>query len=250
MRKPVCGRSACLQRDWQQQEDELRRGTEATLRQQQAVQWGAQRAERLRFAWLPVHRAWLAPVDEARRESLRAHLHALLDGDDPDAAPGPAGRWALSDTEAHVAAAGAGAADAATCGTCQGRCCRLGGQHQAFLGAPQLRRWLRDHPGSTGDDAVRAYLQALPDEHVDESCSYHGAQGCTLPRDWRADVCNVFVCDVLHSVRSGPDSDWIVAMSGHGQLMRSTLLEAQAPAHDVTDRSKGADRPPPRSENP
>ena len=45
------------------------------------------------------------------------------------------------------------------------------------------------------------YLSRIPDVAHQDSCIFHGADGCALPRELRSDVCNNFECNGLLSIR-------------------------------------------------
>lgn len=94
---------------------------------------------------------------------------------------------------------------AAACIACQGACCWSGGDH-AYLDVPVMQRWLREHPGSGVDDVVEAYVARIGTRTEFRSCVFHGAQGCTLPREMRSRICNEYLCDPLR--------DWVNAHDG------------------------------------
>lgn len=84
----------------------------------------------------------------------------------------------------------------AACATCRGYCCIGGGEH-AHLDVPSLAR-IRTERGFTSDDAMtQAYASHLPRVHYRGSCVYHAVNGCALPRDMRADICNRHLCASL-----------------------------------------------------
>ena len=135
----------------------------------------------------------LVPLPADRRAAFTAHLAEIIDDsfandtpeppkDDPDYAE----RRAQEPAEPFVY-------DAA-CIACQGECCTMGGPRHGFLEKSTIdyQRW-RD-PELTPDALKEAYLAHIPDRSTRDSCVYHGASGCTLPRHWRADVCNSFQC--------------------------------------------------------
>ena len=107
----------------------------------------------------------------------------------------------------------------AACTTCRGRCCEPGADHHGFVNADTIRQYRAYHP-ELGADAVRgAYAERLPDRHTEGSCIFHGAQGCTLDRTQRAEICNLhhcralaFLLDVGHGSGAGPSL--IVASDG------------------------------------
>lgn len=135
--------------------------------------------------WLsPVERA-LEPVSPALREALAASWRQRAEEGWRHAYPG-------KDSSAAMPAAAT-----VLCAECGGRCCGHGGRYAAFIDIDVLQRWQDDHPGASLEDAVNDYLLRLPAMHVKGGCAFHGATGCVLPRERRADVCNRYACDAL-----------------------------------------------------
>lgn len=92
------------------------------------------------------------------------------------------------------------------CGLCAGGCC-TNGDDTAYLTAGTIRRVLRRDAGETDADSLLArYLGFLPDEAMQGSCIYHTRNGCSLPRDWRSDVCNRYRCDALKTLSERHDA--------------------------------------------
>ena len=57
-------------------------------------------------------------------------------------------------------------------------------------------------PNEIVDDAVIAdYLAFVPSRSLPSGCIYQRSDGCALPRDMRADICNSFFCDGLNAIR-------------------------------------------------
>jgi hypothetical protein len=187
-----------------------RRETDARVKSQRISHLEADRAAAAR-AWrlpalAPAPVLWLrhhahdfskpAPADIAE---LRAHLMALEDDDPAPREPGDdAPRDAPSPPIADK-----------LCALCRGRCCRQGLQGKAFLESRDLRDWLAQRPGARWVDAVEHYLDHVAAEHLQASCLFHSAHGCTLPRERRSDVCNQFACSTLEQLRdlAGPQAD-------------------------------------------
>ena len=93
------------------------------------------------------------------------------------------------------------------CGHCRGRCCQHGAGWNAFIDLTVLQRWQQIHPEQCAADAVQAYLSLLPGKHVERGCLYQTAQGCVLPRELRADICNGFACPQLQQVQASSAAD-------------------------------------------
>lgn len=83
----------------------------------------------------------------------------------------------------------------ATCATCQGMCCTLGGPQQAFLTVSDMQRFRLRHPEADAA-AIRAhYLGRLPQRSVEHACVFQSQTGCALDRAERADICNRYHCN-------------------------------------------------------
>ncbi|MBX3421499.1 MAG: hypothetical protein KF752_08085 [Pirellulaceae bacterium] len=79
------------------------------------------------------------------------------------------------------------------CTTCRGYCCRNGAD-TAFLSAEYIAWQMLCDPTATIEAIEKWYLLQLPDESIEDSCVYHSQQGCSLPRQQRASICNDFHC--------------------------------------------------------
>lgn len=196
--RTVCEQPACLQRH----DAHLLRKRLADLTDQVQAQLGDALGRpagvRTPVVWIEAHQAQPALEPDAETEALReAHLRYLS-----DLAADPATQ-AATPAEPAPQAAPPQVAESRLCGWCGGRCCQFGGESQAYLEPAHLRRWQQQHPGSSLADAAAAYAERLPRHVVRGSCLYHGAQGCTLDRDMRSDVCNRFACDGLRDLQLG-----------------------------------------------
>jgi hypothetical protein len=84
------------------------------------------------------------------------------------------------------------------CATCKGYCCQLGGTH-AFLDYWSLERYL-EHTGNISEtQLIENYTAYLPASSYENSCVFHGHEGCTLPESMRSNTCNNYKCDGLFS---------------------------------------------------
>ena len=172
--------------------------------------------------WLTHHEADLAPPLAADLADLRASLMAL-EGD----AAEPQHTWAAEPAPGTAQAAIGGH----LCALCRGRCCRLGLHGKAFLGAGPLRTWLAQQAGATWAEAVDHYMGFVAPEHLDKSCLFHGAHGCTLPRERRSDVCNHFACNTLEQVRdsaaAAPQAVVVVGIVASHSMRSASAVSAQ-----------------------
>ena len=118
------------------------------------------------------------------------------------------------------------------CGQCRGRCCEHGGEWRAFLDVTVLERWRAEAPERTLGDAIEAYIAMLPAEHVDGACLYQTAEGCAMPRERRADICNGYACDALRALQDAAAADpaaSAVAITFHKDgVERAAVIEAGA----------------------
>lgn len=150
---------------------------------------------RITAVWHTHGTVW--PSSAKRREALRAHLEQVV----AEAyvhralvAQGEAEPYARveSETESDAMNAVLGAA----CAYCGGNCCWSGGDH-GYLIDRTIDAYLTEHPASTPNNVVDAYLAHVPDATMAGSCVFHGPEGCGLPRAMRSDTCNMFLCDGL-----------------------------------------------------
>ena len=151
-------------------------------------------------------------LPERRRQHYRAHLARIiaeaqalpplppLTEPAPAAAPGLQ-TPAVADSSAPPEASTPSNLPGRLCGLCGGGCCTSGGD-TAYLSAATLQRVMAQQPDLPADQLLDAYLAYLPGKPQTDSCVNHGAQGCTLPRALRADICNDYVCQSLARVES------------------------------------------------
>ncbi|MEM9063062.1 MAG: hypothetical protein AAGD13_21580 [Pseudomonadota bacterium] len=119
----------------------------------------------------------------------------------------------------------------ASCASCQGKCCILGGPGNAFLNTKNIDRYRLRHPGSGPDEIKAYYIGKLPEVSVEFSCVYHGPVGCTLDRADRGDVCNRYHCNpqtqFLQRYREmGASKAVIVATEDHTSTVVATFTDA------------------------
>jgi hypothetical protein len=170
-----------------------------------AETWGELRAEEARrlsiadpesYAIIIVDPQHLEPVPlpAGRRERFRAHLtetvaRAMETEADPD---GPG--------EIPAAPEGLRAWLGAICAACRGPCCRAG-RETAFLDVPAIHEQMKARPGRGAGEIVDDYVGRLPGESFDGACVFQGCDGCALPRERRARICNIYECSGLRMAR-------------------------------------------------
>lgn len=167
-------------------------------------------------ALLPANADPLAPRDDARCSEFAERLRELaeqalrLRGGTPAAEPPP------PDPDAFGVAA---------CTGCRGSCCRSGGGH-AYLTEETLAGVLQAHPEWTLPELLKAYLERLPAESVLDSCVYHSATGCGLPRELRSETCNRHLCGKLKNLQATrPGGPVLGVFFDNGVWIRSVLLD-------------------------
>ena len=229
---PVCARRECQTRKQVADSAKI-----ARLRQQRQEDWMALTQRRTRpaikaaareigqddlrhvaYGLAPRINMPIIPLPEERLQEFVDHLAGVVDasfeatplGDappPPEDDPGYKKRVAEEPPEPFVINA--------TCIACQGDCCLQGARTQAFLTKETIDyiRW-RD-PSLTRQEILDRYLSHLPETSTTRSCVYHGPQGCTLDRTWRADICNSFQCGfrqkLMDEYRKKPGNGAVVA---------------------------------------
>lgn len=79
------------------------------------------------------------------------------------------------------------------CTSCRGACC-LQGKGHAFLNQDFFAWRLLNELDSSPRQKIEDYISRIPEEGYENSCVYHGAEGCVLPREIRSSTCNRFLC--------------------------------------------------------
>ncbi len=127
----------------------------------------------------------LIPTDPATVTKFKAFLHDLADRSLAEKPP----------ATTHSAQPAPSAELSALCAMCRGKCCNKGTQNNAYLKVQTLAGIMQRRIGIGADEIVDHYLSFLPENHVEGSCLFHGAEGCALPREDRSDTCNAFLCE-------------------------------------------------------
>jgi hypothetical protein len=92
------------------------------------------------------------------------------------------------------------------CAACGGGCCTSGSDH-AYLTVATIRRYIARHPDAQAQQVFAAYHGRLAARTQAGSCIHHGAEGCTLSRDMRSEICNNFACGELRALEIAQRSD-------------------------------------------
>jgi hypothetical protein len=176
---------------------------------------------------VPLLNETLEPPPRDRVRALKRHLiqslRALRAAKRPDrlarkTSPPPAGFTAV------VMSAG--------CATCQGYCCKGGGDH-AYIDERTMYRVRRDNPDLDAAAIIGLFLARLAPRAYRGSCLFHGPEGCTLGRALRAELCNAYYCNGLRDFLKRTDipGEVQIVASRDGMERRSGVL---TPGRGVT----------------
>lgn len=177
-------------------------------------------ADQVPMLVVPAQRAPLVEVTVARRQRLRRHIAKLLRAPAEDAGP----------DRPDATPAGSAAVLRGACTACQGECCGYGGEH-AYLTDATMARVAASGGDASPQRILRRYMALVPDQAVRASCIFHGAQGCTLERALRSDICNNHYCPALKDYlrhAPAPETRDVLVMAVHdGVLHDARLVRAE-----------------------
>ena len=113
------------------------------------------------------------------------------------------------------------------CATCQGYCCVRGGD-RAYLDVETILRYRDEHPELQAPKVLAGFLSRVQESTCEDSCVYHGENGCSLPRHMRSTTCNGFECRGLRRLREafsgpGPHRVFLVGLKG-SQVVRYAFV--------------------------
>jgi len=205
----VCANAACqraMVADRARQEREQRekwyqavREQAARLRRRATSNFGIPDEESFRLAVVPASLSRITRLPAQRRREFRNYLKELIDKAFVRPIPpvvDPGQTAPLSDEDARLRAASGQA-----CACCRGSCCQGGGFTHAYLEIATIQRYRTAHPNQRPRGVLAAYMNCVGDETAEGSCVYHRTDGCSLPKDMRADICNNFYCGGLQNFR-------------------------------------------------
>ena len=110
------------------------------------------------------------------------------------------------------------------CSLCKGWCCRNGKDH-AFLDEGTMARVRRASLALDVRAVLQLYIERVPEVGYEDSCIFHGKQGCTLDRSLRSDVCNSYFCGGLQVYMTGGDiMTPTMIIAGVGDKMRTSPI--------------------------
>jgi len=186
---------------------------------------------------LPANSDPLVPQDPSRRARFAQHLAEIAEAAVLDRA-----RLQSDPVDGESRTNGREALTAGVCAACMGSCCRAGGD-EAYLTEETMVRSLQAHPDWTLAQLMDAYLKHLPAEAVLNSCIYHSAKGCGLPRGLRSSTCNRYRCGKLKNLLANlPENDpppVLAVMFDDGHWTRTALVGETS----VKVLADGVDRP-------
>ena len=188
-----------------------------------------------RFVSVPLNDKPLAAVTRARVRDLRMHLVESLRA--LRTMPHP--RRSASPLRPEPDGA-AGLVGRAACALCRGSCCKGGGEH-AYLDERTMARVRFARPDLEAGAIIGLYIARVPSTAYRDSCVFHGAEGCTLDRTLRSDVCNSYFCSGLGRFVTNPDAPAgvvIVASEGGRTRRSATLHVASAPLRPTPEHHR------------
>lgn len=179
-----------------------------------------------RIVSVPLSDKPLAPVPRARIRNLRMHLVESLRAmramkhPERNASPVRAEPDGLAGLVARTA-----------CGLCRGSCCKGGGEH-AYLDEHTMARVRQARPELEAGAIIGLYVACVPRVAYRDSCVFHGAEGCTLDRTLRSDICNNYFCSALGRFVTNPQAPAgiVVVARSDGKMRRSAKLAAATTA--------------------
>jgi hypothetical protein len=92
-----------------------------------------------------------------------------------------------------------------------------------------MLRYLEEYPGLQPPEVLDAFLSRVEESTSEDSCVYHGENGCSLPRHMRSGTCNGFECNLLRRLREefpgpGPHRAFLVGLQG-SRVVRYAFVE-------------------------
>ncbi len=176
------------------------------LRARVATELGLAGSHKVELVVLPAMKVEMEAVTAARRAELAENIEEAF-----DARPE---RHKVRKTPTPLD----DAAVLAVCSACRGSCCRSGETH-AYLTREVLTRVRRDMKLKSEAAVLQAYLDRVPQRAHRESCIFHGARGCVLPRPMRSETCNRYLCYPIKQL--GKD----FARAGYAQVAVSRVAD-------------------------
>ena len=167
------------------------------LRNASAPTLGVHAPESYRVIITPVNERTIVPLSGKRRYRFVKRLIRLVKSTLQDAQLDPR---SLEGNQQSLPILGT------ACANCEGKCCVRGGTG-AHLDSDAISRFANIHPDAEFRDIVEAYHRSLPFTVYRDSCVFHSADGCSLPRYMRSATCLNTVCGGVVELRQRIELD-------------------------------------------
>ena len=110
------------------------------------------------------------------------------------------------------------------CSLCKGWCCR-NGEDNAFLDEGTMARVRCAKSALDVRAVLRLFVERVPEVGYEDSCIFHGKQGCTLDRSLRSDVCNSYFCSSLGNfIKDTGTTSAVMVIAGEGEEVRMSQV--------------------------
>ncbi len=150
---------------------------------------------------VPANMHQLTALPDSRKDAIENHIRAMTDKAlEQMQDPQPVRTDIIDPMSTYTVHPDVHDTLLAGCATCKGQCCNGGGEC-AFITAATVRNFLKNHSEIEPDNVAAHYLEYLPTDSYEDSCVFHAAGGCTLPREIRSDTCNNFLCGPLRNLQ-------------------------------------------------
>ena len=166
---------------------------------------------------VPLNNRVLVPTEPERVWQLRRHLVQSLRAMRTMKRPVERASPLRPEPEGFI-----GKVARAACSLCRGFCCKGGGNH-GYLDERVMARVRQAQPELDARAVMRLYVERVPAAGYAGSCVFHGAEGCTLDRSLRSDVCNSYFCDGLGNfVRDRETRTGVIVIAQHEEETRKS----------------------------
>ncbi len=190
----------------QRQRNEFERRV-CLLRNKAACLLGIDEPERFVSAVIPATQCPVTYLPQERRSAIGDHLEKLIIEAHKKriVSPNDCQDEGTKAAKSHVDQTPLSIVQEA-CAMCRGNCCLNGGD-RAYLTVETILRYSADHPELESHEVRTVFLLHVEERTTENSCIYHGKNGCHLPRAARSTTCNEFECAALKQLLtklSGP----------------------------------------------
>ena len=167
----------------------------------------------------PVNERLIVPLTRRRRYRFVKRLIRLVEGTLQGAQREPR---LLEDNQQSLPIL------AIACANCEGKCCVRGGTG-AHLDKDAIRRFVSQHTEADARTIIEAYVLHLPFSTYRNSCVFHSANGCSLPRSMRSATCLNTVCGGLVELRLRIEHDgetrFFLAAANKNRVIRGMFAD-------------------------